>query len=108
MPRLPPDCQGEAGHDTVRSVRLVLTLLCIAAVHAQPEWKPLFDGKTLGQWKATPFANSPPPRVENGSIQLTAGHPLTGITWSGRFPDTAYELRFEATRLLGGDFFASV
>ena len=92
--------------------RLVVLLLSAAAtLPAQPnptDWKPLFDGKTLGQWKPTPFTNSPAVRIDDGAIILTAGHPLTGITWSGKFPDNAYELRFEATRLLGGDFFSSV
>ena len=96
--------------------RLLLTLLCLSAaaatLQAQPNangWKPLFDGKTLGEWKATPFTNSPAIRIENGAIILTAGHPLTGVTWSGKFPGSAsYELRFEAARLLGGDFFSSV
>jgi hypothetical protein len=30
------------------------------------------------------------------------------VTWSGAFPESGYELRFEATRVAGGDFFASV
>lgn len=86
----------------------LLFVCALAIAHAQPEWKPLFDGKTLGQWKPTAFANSPTVRVEKGAILLAAGHPMTGVTWSGKFPETAYELRFEATRLAGGDFFSSV
>ena len=78
--------------------------------HAQPrdEWKPLFNGVALGEWKATPFERSPVPRVGDGAILLPAGQPLTGVTWSGTFPTTDFELRFEALRLQGGDFFASV
>ena len=68
----------------------------------------MFDGKSLGQWRAAAFPKSPALKVENGAIILTAGHPLTGVTWSGKFPATDYELRFEAVRRLGGDFFASV
>ena len=88
-----------------------IACLMIAATNtaqAQPQWTSLFNGKSLDQWKATPFPGSPIPRVENGTILLTAGHPLTGVTWSGKFPESGYELRFEAARLLGGDFFASV
>ena len=85
-----------------------LLLASTATAQTQHQWTPLFNGKSLGQWKATPFSGSLTPRVENGTILLTAGHPLTGITWSGKFPESAYELRFEAARLLGGDFFASV
>ncbi len=90
--------------------RLLPILILAATTNAQPQqqWISLFNGKSLGQWKATPFSGSPTPRVENGNILLTAGHPLTGVTWSGKFPESAYELRFEAARLLGGDFFASI
>ncbi|MEP7363860.1 MAG: DUF1080 domain-containing protein [Acidobacteriota bacterium] len=90
---------------------VAVTLVCAAAVWAQAggaEWKPLFDGKTLGQWKGTPFARTPAVRIDGGAIVLAAGQPLTGVTWAGEFPRTAYELRFEARRMLGNDFFASV
>jgi hypothetical protein len=91
---------------------LPLILLSLASpCRAQPdpaEWKSLFDGETLGHWKKTPFAGSPAVRIEEGAIILTAGRPLNGVTWSGDFPKSDYELRFEGARLLGGDFFASV
>jgi len=91
--------------------RLLLAVVCFAAAgQGQPGagWKPLFDGRSLGQWKATPFPGSPEVRVEDGAIILPAGHPLTGVTWSGDVPAAGFELRFEAVRVLGGDFFASV
>jgi len=89
--------------------RFLFVLICLAGgAWAQPEWKSLFDGKTLGSWKQTEFAGSPVVRVEDGAILLTAGKPLTGVTWSGEFPASNYEIRFEAMRKLGGDFFASV
>lgn len=94
------------------AVRIVLYALCWAGLClAQGEgaaWKPLFDGESLGQWSVTPFPRQPGVKVENGALILTAGQPLTGVTWTGGFPKTDYELRFEAARLLGGDFFASV
>lgn len=85
---------------------LLYTLLACASLGAQ--WTPLFDGKSLGQWKATPFPRQPGVRVEDSAILLPAGQPLTGVTWQGEFPKSNYELRFEAVRLKGGDFFASV
>jgi hypothetical protein len=33
---------------------------------------------------------------------------MTGVTWTRSFPKTGYEVRFEAARLEGGDFFASL
>lgn len=88
----------------------VLALLCGLAPAQTPagEWKSLFDGKSLGQWKPTPFPRQKGVKVENGALILPAGAPLTGVTWQGEFPKSDYELRFEAARTLGGDFFASV
>lgn len=88
----------------------VLALLCGLAAAQTPagEWISLFDGKSLGQWKPTPFPRQKGVKVENGVLLLPAGAPLTGVTWQGEFPKSDYELRFEAARTLGGDFFASV
>lgn len=91
--------------------RLALVLLGLAAAQAQPtqtEWKSLFDGTTLGHWKESPFKGSGPVRIEGGAIILSAGNPLTGVTWSDSFLKSDYELRFEGARLRGGDFFASI
>jgi len=79
---------------------------------AQPNsagWRPLFDGKTLGPWRETPFhGGAGKVRVADGVLVLGAGEPLTGVTWTGDFPRTDYEIRLEARRVLGGDFFASL
>jgi hypothetical protein len=68
----------------------------------------MFDGKSLDGWKETPFTNRGKVRVDKGSIILGAGAPLTGITWTGEFPRSNFEVRFEASRIEGGDFFASL
>jgi hypothetical protein len=84
--------------------------LC-AALSAQPkagEWQSLFNGKSLAGWRETPFTNRGEVRVENGTIVLGAGNPMTGVTLTGSFPRSNYEVRFEAARLKGGDFFASL
>ena len=78
------------------------------AQSAEAGWKSLFDGKTLGAWRNAAFARHRPAKVDKGAIVLPAGSPLTGVTWSGDFPKSDYEVRFEAARMLGGDFFASV
>jgi len=82
----------------------VLILLPIASA----QWQPMFDGKTLQGWRETPFRGHPPVRVEKETIVLAPGAPMTGITWAGDFPTTNYEFRFEAVRLQGNDFFASL
>jgi hypothetical protein len=71
------------------------------------EWQPLFDGKTLQGWKATPFTRPGEVSVKDGTIVLDTGF-MTGITWTGWFPRSNYEVRFEAARMQGSDFFAAL
>jgi hypothetical protein len=92
-------------------LRFAALLACAAIAFPQTgnaPWRSLFDGKSLGDWRETAFSNHGKARVENGAIVLSAGAPLTGVTWNGVFPKTSYELRWEAARLDGNDFFASL
>ena len=72
------------------------------------EWQSLFDGESLKGWQNTPFTGRGEVRVEKGAIALKPGKPMTGVTWTGTFPRSDYEIRFEAVRLAGNDFFATV
>ena len=68
----------------------------------------LFDGKSLEGWKKTDFAHPGDVKVEAGLIVLPTGRPMTGITSTRKdLPRTDYELRFEAMRSAGADFFAA-
>lgn len=71
------------------------------------EWKPLFDGSSLRGWRETPFTDRGQVRAENGTIVLGKGY-MTGITWTREFPKFNYELRMEAMRVDGDDFFAGI
>ena len=76
---------------------------------AKPDpWHSMFDGKTLEEWRETAFTGHGKARIENETIVLGAGAPMTGVTWTGEFPKSDYEVRFEAARLDGNDFFASL
>lgn len=89
-------------------MRLVLlSCLCAIGVCAQ-DWKPMFDGKSLVGWKETEFRGHAKVSVENGAIQLPPGGPMTGVNFTGEFPRIDYEIRFEAMRVKGNDFFASL
>jgi hypothetical protein len=72
------------------------------------EWQSLFDGKSLEGWRETQFSGHGRVRVENGTLILEAGKPLTGVTRTAAVPRSNYEVRFEAARLAGNDFFASL
>lgn len=82
-------------------------ILCLAVAQA-PDWRPLFDGQGGKLWQAAAFPNAGEVRFEKGTIQLSAGSPMTGVNYTGELPRTNYEVRFEATRLRGNDFFASL
>lgn len=91
-------------------MRLTLCLLCAATLlpAATPDWTPLFDGKSLANWKEAAFRGHSGIAAEEGAIVLNAGSPMNGATFTGTFPTTDYEVRFEAVRLKGNDFFASL
>ena len=67
----------------------------------------MFDGKTLAGWKETPFAARGKVSVEDGNLILGTGA-MTGVNWVNWFPKSNYEVRFEAARLQGYDFFAGL
>lgn len=70
-------------------------------------WTPLFNGKSLEGWKEAPFPERGTVSVKDGVILLGKGL-MTGIALTRPFPAVNYELRFEAARLDGADFFAGV
>jgi hypothetical protein len=89
-------------------ISLALIAATAAAQNNTTEWRPLFDGKSLQGWRETTFTGRGQVSVQEETIVLVAGAPMTGITWTGSFPRSDYEVRFEAMRVKGGDFFASI
>jgi hypothetical protein len=87
--------------------RAACAALAAAAAAQHTEWIPLFDGKSLTGWKVPPIPGRGDVEVRAGVIRLGKGR-MTGIAWAGEFPRSGYEVRFEAARLDGRDFFASV
>jgi hypothetical protein len=79
------------------------------AAAANYDWQPLFDGKTLGQWKQSEFAGGGEVTVKDGTIVIAqGGGDLSGITWSGKYPKVNYEIYLEAKRISGSDFFCGL
>ncbi len=91
----------------MRSAALWAVLLAVPSCYGQSEWKPLFDGKSLEGWRETEFTRRGPVKVENGAIVLEKGA-LTGVNWTKDFPKTNYEVRLEAMKVDGHDFFAGI
>jgi hypothetical protein len=71
----------------------------------------LFDGKSLKGWQIldkVDFDRHGEVRVEDGEMILEAGLFMTGVRWQGEFPTMDYEVRFEARRRDGYDFFCGM
>lgn len=69
---------------------------------------PLFDGKTLHDWKITDFGGHGDVTVDNGTIVLDTGNDLTGVNYTGDVPKMNYEVELEAMKVLGDDFFCGL
>lgn len=110
-----PRCPGSACFPLLLMLLLALGGAWWPAVATQaPEsaggWQPLFDGKTLTNWRPTKFSGQGEVKIEDGRIVLHTGSgELTGITWNGpELPSTNYELALQAMRVEGEDFFAGI
>jgi hypothetical protein len=85
------------------------------SVTAQPEkrdkdadWKKLFDGKSMKGWKSSEYVGGGKVHVKDGAIVIEKGNRMTGVTYAGKdFPKLNYEVRLEAKRVDGNDFFAT-
>ena len=87
----------------------LLGLLLALAAADNPEWKPLFDGKTLDGWKQSGYGGESEASVENGVIVIPMGERLSGITYTGgEVPKANYEIELEARRTSGTDFFVGL
>jgi hypothetical protein len=99
------------------AITAISMILAAAAVRpansqdAQPpaagEWRKMFDGKTLDGWKETAFILKGKVTVQDGTIVLGNGA-MTGVNYTRPFPTYNYEVRMEAARLDGYDFFAGI
>ncbi len=93
---------------------LLLALASFAQAQEKPAWKPLFDGKTLEGWKAADLFKPGETTVANGAIRLSQGKrgtngAMTGVVSTRKdLPTKDYEFKYQARRVEGEDFFATV
>jgi hypothetical protein len=88
--------------------RAILFLFAAAACAQQePAWQSMFDGQSLKGWKETPFTGKGTVKVEDGAIVIGKGY-MTGVNYTGALPKANYEVRMEAQRVEGQDFFAGI
>jgi len=72
------------------------------------EWRVLFDGADLGEWRTGVYGDPPDYEVTESGVVLPQTAWLSGITYDGDLPRTPYRLEVEATRRYGSDFFLGV
>ncbi len=104
------------------SVRMIRLLTCVSIVAClagcqlattgknghNGNWAPLFDGTSLGGWKQSDFLNPGVAYAGDRKLIIPAGEVLSGITWTADFPKMGYEIRLEAMRAGGSDFFCGL
>jgi hypothetical protein len=102
------------GYQTLRAAGVRIVALALLAVFAksiaadESTWKSMFDGMSLSGWKPTNFGGEGEVIVKDGSIVMDFGASITGITYTREFPKTNYEVRLEAMRADGRDFFCGL
>jgi hypothetical protein len=76
----------------------------------EPKKIKLFNGKDLGKWKKTQFGGEGDIFVnEDGNLEFGFGAVMTGVHWGEKPPATSnYEIRLEAMKLDGHDFFCAL
>jgi len=73
------------------------------------EFRSLFDGKSLANWKITDFGAHGIAKVKDGTIVIPVGDPMSGITWDGsQIPKINYEIALDAQKVNGNDFFCGL
>ena len=75
------------------------------------KWTVLFDGKLSEKWKLPKgydYEDAGKVEVKDGNLILNGGLYATGIRWTGKFPKSNYEVRLDAQRVEGYDFFVGM
>jgi hypothetical protein len=77
---------------------------------AGAQWEPLFNGKDLDRWKKSRFGGGGEITIKEGVMTIEMGQPMSGITWKEKDPPykNNYEIRLEAMRVKGTDFFCGL
>ncbi len=88
---------------------IFLALIMVSALSLHAETVALFNGKDLSGWKtADIWGNGKVEALSNGVISCGLGKPLTGLAYTNSFPTMSYEVKMEALRKEGSDFFVAM
>ena len=70
-------------------------------------WTSIFDGESLAGWAVPIYGGDGEVDVQRGQLVIGRGVMMTGIRYEKDFPKNNYEIRYEARRTQGYDFFAA-
>lgn len=88
---------------------IFLALIMVSALSLHAETVALFNGKDLSGWKtADIWGNGKVEALSNGVVSCGLGKPLTGLAYTNTFPTMSYEVKMEALRKEGSDFFVAM
>ena len=73
-----------------------------------PKWRSLFNGKDLSDWEVSLFGGDGEIRTEVKQVEIGFGLPMSGLRYLGKIPTLDYEIRLEAKRVSGSDFFCGL
>lgn len=90
---------------TVYFLSIVFTVFFCHVLNAQ---QVLFDGESLDGWYVPEIKGTGEVSVSDSCMILSAGAPITALTWQGDYPVSNYEITWEAKRLEGRDFFCTL
>lgn len=79
-----------------------------ASASKTPVWTSMFDGKKPEGWKDSNIGAVEPPTVTDGHLELPMADGISSITWQKEFPKSNYEIRLQAMRIEGNDFFCGL
>jgi hypothetical protein len=89
-------------------VFLAISFFSVVEPQGEYAWQRLFDGKTLTDWSVPVFGGDGEVKVKDGNLVIGQGAMITGIKYEKVFPRVNYEIRYEAKRTMGNDFFAAL
>lgn len=80
-----------------------------AGAQVEKKWTPLLSSDTLDGFEITNFGGEGEVDIKDGILKLGMGDPLTGVTSKKKdLPTENYELRWQARRVTGSDFFVGM
>ncbi|MDR1270108.1 MAG: DUF1080 domain-containing protein [Planctomycetaceae bacterium] len=86
----------------------VISFLSAGELQGEYAWQQIFDGKTLTDWSVPVFGGDGEVKVKDGHLVIGQGAMITGVKYEKVFPRVNYEIRYEAKRTMGNDFFAAL